>query len=253
MSWDGLLNPDPQPAQDPTWGDYGKAAGTGATAVGAGAAGLLRQLYSVGASGHGADLWKEVQGISRQAGEDLENSMTDEGRSRFEAAVTSEKFWEHPISSTLLKGAGMAPYIVAGALPGAVMSSAAASVAATAAAGGLLSAGDVTEEVTSGIDKASDQSLKEQSALYRGLRADMGEREAREEFSRQILGMKPAIAFALGVGSGLYGPAGNIVRKIQEGSAKEGAALAAKQGLLKGAGLEGPARRQGRSAGRARH
>jgi hypothetical protein len=248
MSWDQLLTPDPQEAQEPTWGDYAKAAGSGAASAAAGGASLLRELYSVGQGGAGARLWREVQGMAHQAGEDIEGSMTEEGRKRFGAAINSPEFWEHPFSSTLLKITGQAPYFAASVLPGGIISSTAGRLAAGAAVGGALSAGDVTDEITHAVDQASDEELKKQSTAYRGFRADMSEQDAKEELNKQILGMKPAAAFLLGMGTGLYGPAGNIIKRLGAGETKDVLKAARKAGEAQIAKAGGLAEEHGAAA-----
>ena len=237
MSWDAWV-PEPKAEEDPTWGDYAKAAGKTVAGIGAGAAGALRQFYEAGRSEQGASIFRELQGMARQAGDDITESMTPEGRDRFNATFTSEKFWEHPVSGLALKATGMTPYLVAAAIPGALVGDAALAVSATAAAGGALSAGDVIEGIYEKTDKLNDKELQEQSTLYRGLRADFDETEARRQYNQTLLGLKPALAFALGVGTGAVGPAANIIRGIK-GGARHGIGRSAAEGAVGEAVEEG--------------
>ena len=158
MSWDVFATTDTEPSKEPTWGDYGKAAASTAASIAAGGAGLVREFYEAGRSDKGAAVFKALQGAARTTGEDIQESMTPEGKDRFEAAVTSPKFWEHPISSTALKATGMTPYLAATVIPGALIGEGAESLAAAAAAGGALGAGDVVEEIYAKTDKLSDES-----------------------------------------------------------------------------------------------
>ena len=134
MSWDAFTT-DNEPEQEVTWGDYGKAAAGTVAGIGAGSAGLLRSMFEAGQDPNAARIFRGLQTGARQAGDAIEDSMTPEGRERLNAGITSEKFWEHPVSSLALKATGMTPYLLASALPGALIADGAAAMAATTAAG----------------------------------------------------------------------------------------------------------------------
>ena len=52
--------------------------------------------------------------------------MSKSGRERLDAGVTSPEFWAHPVSSLALKATGMTPYLLAAAIPGALIADGAA-------------------------------------------------------------------------------------------------------------------------------
>ena len=237
MSWDALKNLDPGPEQEVTWGDYGRAAGSTVAGIGAGSAGLMRQMFEAGNQPEVARIFQGFQLGARNVGEDIESGMTEEGRARNAAGVTSDKFWEHPVSSIALKAVGMSPYLVAAAVPGALVGEGLAAMAATGGAAGWLAAGDVVDEITRKPDKMSDADLRATSPLYAGFR-DGGteEREARAQLNQIMVGAKPALAFLLGAGTGVFGGAGNVVRRL---GTEEAAQTIGKVGAAKGANFLG--------------
>lgn len=228
MSWDAWAS-EPKTEENPTWGDYGKAVTAGVTDVARGAAADLRYYFEQGNNTNAAALFEAVQGMAGKASDDLTDSMTPEGRDRLTSSITSEKFWEHPASSLTLKATRQLPMMVATALPGLMITKASRALAATAAAGGALSAGDVIDQIYSEIDKTPDDKLKEASELYAALRTEFDEKESRRQYTETLMGMKPAVAFALGVGAGAVGPAANIVRGVK-GAARHGVARSALEG-----------------------
>jgi len=238
VSWDALGNLDPVPEQETTWGDWAKLPAQTVTGIGAGAAGLARSVATAGDSPNAAAFFKGLQSVSRKAGEDIEGSMTEMGRHRANLSVTDPEFWENPGANTMMKIVGASPYVVAGGLPGLIIKETAAALGATIAATGTLAAGDVTEEIQSRIDKASTEDLKKQSPLFRAMLEEKGEAGAREEFSQQMLGWKPLIAFGLGASLGAYGPAANLVRGVK-GVGRPGIGKAAIGGAAEEAVEEG--------------
>ncbi len=233
MSWDAWST-EPQSDEGATWGDYGKALGTGAANVASNVAGGLRYFYEQGKSPDGASLFGALEGAAAKASEDLTDSMTKEGRDRMSAAVTSDKFWEHPLSSSALKATGMAPMVVASVLPGALIADATMALAATAAAGGALNAAGVIDEIYKKTDAQSDEDLKKASDYYAGLRATFDEKEARRQYNETLMGLKPAIAFAIGAGVGAVGPAAKAVQGLKAGTG-EGVLRGAATGAAEGA------------------
>ena len=220
MSWDAwAAQPKSEEEQSVTWGDYGKALGQGATGVGEGAASLARHFYEMGKSTDAADLSRAIQGAFGKAGQDIVGSMTPEGRNRLSATITSDQFWEHPLSATALKATGMVPMVAASVIPGALMADASIAAMTAAAAGGAFSAGDVVNEIYKKTDETSDDDLKKASDYYAGLRASFDEKEARRQYNETLMGMKPAMNFVLGVATGAVGPAANIVRGLKGGAA----------------------------------
>ena len=235
MSWDAWATETKEP-QDPTWGDYGRTIQSGAGSAIAGTGGVLRWAFDNGKNSSG-ELWKAVEDVGNRIASDASESMTESGRKRFEAGITSPEFWEHPASSMALKATGQLPNVVAMGLPGGVINDARLAIAASTAVGGTLSAGDLVDGVLQKTDALPEDKLME-IPLYRGLRADMGEREARTEYNNQMLGMKPAIAFALGAGSDFFGPAANLIRGVK-GEARHGVLKGAAEGFAGEAADEG--------------
>ena len=229
MSLDALKYDSGEGGEDPTWGDYGRAAGSTAAGIGAGSAGLMRAMFEAGGSPEAAKVFRGLQTAARNAGDDIEEGMTEEGRARNAAGVTSAKFWEHPVSSLALKATGMSPYLLAAALPGTLIADGAAAMAATTAAGGVLSAGDLIDEITKKPDQMSDEALKKIPIYAQFRDAGDDERTARDKYNQLIVGAKPAIAFVLGAGEGLFGPAAQLVRGAK-GAVRHGIGKAALEG-----------------------
>jgi len=235
MSWDSWATETKEP-QDPTWGDYGQTIKSGAGSAVAGTAGVLRWAFDNGKNSSG-ELWKAVEDIGNKYATESTEGMTETGRKRFEAGITSPEFWEHPVSSMMLKATGQVPNLIAMGLPGGVINDARLAIAASTAIGGTLSAGDLVDGVIEKTDKLSEEELQK-IPLYRGLRADMGEREARTEYNNQILGWKVPIAFALGAASDFAGPVVNVIRGAK-GGARHGVMRAAAEGFTGEAADEG--------------
>jgi hypothetical protein len=230
VSWDAwATQPKPEEESSVTWGDYGKALGQGAAGVGENLASLSRYYFEAGKSENAADLSHAIQGIFGKAGRDIVGSMTPEGRDRLSATITSDKFWEHPISSSALKITGMTPMVAASVIPGALVADVSMAAMAAAATGGALSAGDVVNEIYKKTDETSDEDLKKASDYYAGLRSTFGEKEARRQYNETLMGMKPALNFVLGTAVGAVSPAANIVRGLKGGAA-HGVARSAAEG-----------------------
>lgn len=92
-------------------------------------------------------------------------------------------------------------------------------MAATAAAGGTISAGQALQDFDEQLDKATDEELQKSSDVYRGLRVDKSEADARAEFKTMMMGFKPAINFALGSVATAFGAAGTIANRGVVGGA----------------------------------
>lgn len=211
MSWDAW-NTEPQTEENPTWGDYAKTLGQGTAAIGEGLAGAARYFYEAGKSENGADLSRAIQGAFGKVSADMQESMTPEARQRLQSTLTSDEFWQHPLSSAALKATGMAPMVAAAAIPGGLIGDAITATAVTAAAGGVLNAGSVIDEIYKKTDALSDDELQKQSDFYAGLRATFDEKEARRQYNETLMGLKPAINLVVGAAAGAFGPAAAIVK-----------------------------------------
>jgi hypothetical protein len=240
MSWDALQYDTGAGGEDPTWGDYGKAAASGAASAGAGLSGLMRQMYEAGNSPEAAQIFRGLQRAARSTGEDIEESMTPEARERLGAGVTTQKFLEHPFSSLALKATGMSAPLVATTVAGFLSGGGIPAMAAVGATAGAFAAGDVVEEITSKPDKMTNDQLREASPLYADF-LDKGdtEEQARSKLNQLMVGAKPAIAFLLGAGTGLFGPAGNVVRGLGRGAVGEAVEAGVKTGVSKGSNFLG--------------
>ena len=237
MAWDAW-DTDVQSDEGVTWGDYGKAVGAGASTVASNVAGGLRYYFEQGQQQNAADLFGAAQGAAGKATEDITDSMTKEGRDRLSASITSEKFWEHPISSAALKATNMSPMVVASILPGGLVADAASALALTAVGGGALNAAGVIDEIYKKTDSLSNSELANKSDYFAGLLSMYDEKEARRQYNESLMGMKPAIAFAIGAGVGYLGPAGNMIRGAK-GAAAHGAVPGAVEGAASLAGQSG--------------
>jgi hypothetical protein len=221
VSWDAWNTPA-KSDDAPTWGDYGKAVGAGAASVGADLAAAGRYFYDMGKSPAVAGIFADLQDVFSTAADNTTDSMTKEGRDRLASTITSDKFWEHPASASALKLANMSPMVAASILPGGIVSDATMAAAATAAAGGALNAGGVVDEIYKKADALSDDDLKKASDYYAGLRASgLDEKAARSDYTKSLMGLKPAINFIVGAGVGAIGPAGQAVKGLKGAATSE--------------------------------
>lgn len=229
----GEVGPD-----DPTFGDYGRAAKAGIQDVGAAAGAGLRSMTEGSES---------APGIATEAvGRWLQDAMSDyseqniEGMSpvaqeRINAAIDSPEFWDDIISTVGLQGTRMSGSVAASVLPSLLTKGAFASTLAAGAGTGALSAAYVVDDLYAATDALSDEELLEQSPFYRELReSGEPEEESRIALNKEMRGLKPLLMFGVGGAMGMAGPAGQIARTIAGGTA-----TGAKGGL---------ARRVGRSA-----
>ena len=219
MSWDALSTLNAPPEQEPTYGDYGQIVKGAAGSTAAGAVGGLRYMYDLaGTNSPWADkTFKALEETGNVVAEQATKDMTEGARKRYEAGITSPEFWEHPVSSMAMKATGQIPNFVAMALPGGLIADARMAGAAVIAAGGSLSAGELVNNVYQKVDETSDDDLQKQSPLYRKLYEELGPEKARQQYTQDILGLKPAVAFALGSAEGVFGPIRNIVTGIKGG------------------------------------
>lgn len=210
----------------PTWGDYGTVVKHGTQQLGSSLHSAARYLADQFgdedlAEFHGA-------GASRlgRAAEGTLGELSPTTRDRLTSSVVDAKFWSHPFSSTALKLTDMSPSIIAAAIPGGVFGTVVGATVGAGAIGGVLGVGDMVDEFYKGVDKASDKDLQEQSDIYRGLRSRFDEKEARRQFNNTMLGMRPALQFALSAATNAIGPSGMA-----------GRALAREAGVIGGQGM----------------
>lgn len=233
-----FLGPTPNPDDQAvgTTGDFAKTIGAGTARVGANLAGGARYL----AEGAGDDTWaqlaKDVQTIFAAGDDAISGSMNPETRKLAASAMTSEKFWEHPILATSLKATGMLPNLAAVAIPGGLMADAVGATIVAAGAGGALNAADGVDEFYRKLDAMSDEDLQEQSPKYKAMRQVMEQEDARKRFTREAQGWGPTLNLLLGAASGAIGPAGVAARGLV-GGAKNTVLGAGERGALKSGAL----------------
>lgn len=198
------------------WSDYPKEALSTAANIGAGVMSLSRKFNEL----RGDDLNTEAAKIYQDK---LNNYASETDQSLSDAAKNVSVF-KNPAHYIALKGAQMAPYFAAAALPGGIVGDAFGAVAGTATAfgtGAAINAGAFINEVDKGIDKADDKTLKSQSDYYAGLRDRMPESQARQEFKDYILNKDGRLALEGLVGgvTNILGPAGQAGRAMMGGKA----------------------------------
>ena len=227
-SWDAFKPQTDQSTEDQSvsWSDYPKQFGSALADVGSTAAAGARYFYEAGKSEEGAALSQAIQDAFGKISGSISDTMTPEAKARVSATLTSEKFWEHPLSSSALKLTGMAPMVAASILPGGLIADAALAVGATAATGGVLNAASVVDEIYRKTDSLDDGELQKQSDYYAGLRSTFDEKEARRRYNQDLMGLKPAINLVVGAAAGTVGPAAKIVGGLKGASSAEGGRLA---------------------------
>jgi hypothetical protein len=221
--------------ESPTYGDYGKTLASGATGAAAGVAGLARRATDgvETAEGRFANAMSKVlQKSLNETTDDINASRSASAKQRAEAAVTSPEFWNHPISSTMLKATGMTAPMAAMVFSGGVIGA--------AVVGGALSAGSYDNEVDKILDGATDEKLKD-NAWYANLRSmGMDEDDARASLKNKLIGGKDAYNFAAGAIAGVLGPAGKLAAGVTGrtaaglATAETGAAARAALGAAEG-------------------
>lgn len=232
-----------------SWGDYGRAVGSGAVGIGTGLA-ALTEYATEGAVGG------ETRKALSKVSEDLVGGMSPNARRAYGAAFIptegEQSVLEAGVGRSLgLKSAAALPSLIAAIIPagiagtiarGAGAAASAAVAGGTArAAGGLMNAGDVTQQIFSELDKMSDDKLFQSSSLFAGyVSSGMSSQEARRKYYNDVAGVAPiaagAISAMLGgveaqVGRRLGGEAGKgVVRGAISGGVAEFAQEAAETG-----------------------
>lgn len=233
--------PDPVPEtnEDPTLGDYGKSVASSFTGgVFAPIAANVRYDTQDDKSNTGKfanEMARILQRHLNVATDNINESRTEVARKRAEAAITSSEFWEHPISSTFLQGAGMTGPMVAAVVSGPV---------GAALVSGALARGSYLNDIDRKLDASSDAELR--ANIYYQTRRSMGldEQDARADLKRQLVNGKDFVNFAVGALAGAFGPAGKAAAGLSGRTAvglaskESGLATRAGFGALEGAGTE---------------
>ena len=236
-----VLEGEPPPSETQsrgTLGDFAKTVGAGVVGTGEDLSAAAQHFYEVGGGGGGADISRGFRKIFGSTKDDIEESINPETRKLAAAAMTSPEFWEHPVLASALKLSGMAPAVAAMAIPGGLLADTVAATMAASAAGGVINAGSGLSEFYKQLDKMPDEDLQKQSELYRQIREDHDEGDARRLFARQAQGWAPAINALIGAGVGAIGPAGTAARSLA-GGAEQAVLGAGERGALGAAGVGG--------------
>jgi len=216
-----------------TFGDYLK---TGASSVISGVLAPAAAGARTAGEESDTDEGRAVAGMStvlqkylNTEGDNIDDSRTETAKKRAGAAVTSPEFWNHPISSSMLKLTGMSG-------PMAAMVFSGGPVGAAVVNGGL-SAGSYLNDVDKSLDGASDEQLKEND-WYANLRSmGMTEKDARLDLKKKLVDSKVLFNFAAGAVAGAIGGAGKLAAGV---AGKETVGLAgAESGVLARAGIGG--------------
>jgi len=226
----------------PTWGDYGKAMqGTvydlaGYVNAGARLAGDEFGLPKLSENS------KDAQEVWHQASEETRAQMSDSARRRMEAALDDPDFYNHIISSIGLKGAQMAPAIVASVVPASIMSGAIAGTAAAAATGAAINTGAFVDQVQTSLDATPSDQLAKQSPVFAKLleKNNGDEAAARAQFNNTVMGLMPVYVFGASFLAEAAGPAAQITRGLK-GGAVDIAGHTGWRGVLAAAGEAGAA------------
>lgn len=240
-----LLGPTPNPDEQAlgTAADFGKTAAAATARVGSNLAGGARYLAEGAQRDDVASLAKNIQDIFGAGDEAITESINPETRKLAAAALTSDKFWEHPLLATSLKATGMLPAVAAAAIPGGLMADALGATIVAAGAGGALQAGAGVDEFYKQLDAMSDKDLQAQSPKYKAMRELMDEADARKRFNREAQGWAPTLNLLIGAATGAVGPAGTAARgavggaeNAVLGAGERGALASGALGAAEGAG-----------------
>jgi hypothetical protein len=237
--------PQSEAGNAPTVTDYGNAALGTVGSIGAGLSSIGRNIAESSDNPEMTELYKIYQTKAQRTVDESRKSMSEGGRRALESEVTSSDFWEHPFQAIAMKGAAMAPYLVAGALPGGIVGAAlgeTAGLVASGVAGGALNVGAFINDIDQRIDKASDKELIDQSDLYAGWRDRMGPEEARKELKAYMAGDgRTALTAIVGAIGGVVGPTGAVARASSGANALINAAERKALGRFGVGALEGAA------------
>ena len=219
-----------------TWGDFAKTAGAATLGVGEDLAALAQHTFEAGGSEENANISSGFRKIFGATKDQIEESINPETRKLAASAFSSPEFWDHPFLAGSLKLTGMTPAMAAMAIPGGLLADTIAATMAASAAGGVINAGTGLSEFYKQLDKMPDSDLQEQSPLYKQIREEHDEGDARKLFARQAQGWAPAINGLIGAGVGAIGPAGTAARALA-GGAERAVAGAGERGALGAAGV----------------
>src|SRR4051812_24159057 len=236
------LPPDPNaiPEGGVGFDDYMRSVASGAYGV----------AGSVGGAGEyltGGPQWRRLREFGQEGSREQVEQMSTGAQRSLTANVIpgqGESIWGPGISTGHaigLRAAGAVPSLIASMVPGAIVARAALAAGATTgvagaagtwaggAAGGVMSGGDVFNQIMDDIGKTPDDELKKDSPVYRGLRGmGMEENEAKKFLGEQAQGYKPVIMGAITAFTSRYGVEHAVAHR---------SAGAAGRGVLRGGAL----------------
>ena len=251
MALEPILSAEPMesaPADTSAPWDAAKAAGAGLTDLAAQAVGAGADVAGVKPDSG----WRDLQSSLNEVTQAIDESMSPANRDAMNAEVNPDKgaqsIFNSPARSVLMKGARMAPMLL-GAL---LLPEGWAGVAAGSSFFGAQGAAQQLNESRKRVQNTPDATLQEVSPIYRGLREDNDETQAREKLiaaqndvrTLLIAGGSQAIGGGA-LGHALKGKvAGSFLQSIGLG-AVEGAA----GGAAAGGGMEIASQRGEKQAG----
>jgi len=228
--------PDPSLNSKFEYGDYPREVAIGAENLGAGLMSLARKGSQLVGNTDAADAFKIYQSkLNREA------LGTEENLS---PAAKNVKFFENPAHFIALKGSQMAPPLIAMMLPGGIIGEALGATAGGVAAfttGAAVSSGAFINDVSQRVDNASDDTLKDQSSYYRGLRNRMSASQAKDAYTDWLLNKDGRLALE-GIVGGLansFGPIAAGGRILAGGKAAIGNVEKSFAGRVLSGGREG--------------
>lgn len=225
-----------------TMGDRGKAVLSGALDVGAQAASGARAVSDATNSPNAAALADFFREALKQGGEATEESMSDSARKQLHSTITSQDFWDHPVSASVLKALNMTPGVAAAVAP-AMLTDGALAPWLVAGMGGAQGAAASTDDVYSQTDAMSDAELQKAMPYYAQLRSQgVPEDQARADANTKLMGLKPLLNAAAGAAGMALGPAGRLSGLIPEDVASgllKRMGVGAAEGALGGAMMGG--------------
>jgi hypothetical protein len=224
-----------------TWNDYGRALAQGGASVISGLGGAAEYLTS-GAIGGG------TRKYFGDIAEEQVAKMSPSGRRALTAEFLPDEggtgVLENFSGSLGLKTIASLPSLVAAIIPGgiagSVMRSVGASLGTSAVVGGvtgrasagLMNMGEVAGQIYDKTEKVPDADLRRMSSTYDGYRSMLSEREARQQYMKDVAGAAPAAAFLISYALG------GIEGKVGERLGGAGP-IGFKRGLVEGAKAEG--------------
>jgi len=207
--------------REATWGDYGRALGAAGLDV-VGGIGAATEYATRGAIGG------DTRRFFGESAEEVRSRMSPAGQQALSAEFLPKEggvsVLDNFTSSMGLKSVSMIPSFVTAVIPGgivgSVLRSAGASVAKSAAAAavtakatsGVMNAGEVASQIYNRVEKLPDEELRRLSPAYDNYRFMMSEKDARQEYMRDVAGAAPAAAFLLSYALG--GLEGQVAGRI---------------------------------------